>query len=110
MNDDGRSDRFLSDMLDNISHFLIVGDESYDSHLSFANRTLQKIDLKNFLNQPDPERTDLSVYRVSFPPFLDLFKFCFFPLFLLLSYSAGHVRGFMTQPERNSLQLLMHRG
>ena len=97
-------------MLENFSHFQIVGDESYDSHISFANRTLQRIDLKNLLDQPGPGRTDLSVYRVSFPPFLDLFKFCFYFLFFLLSYSAGLARGFMTQPERNSLQLLLHRG
>jgi hypothetical protein len=41
-------------MLKNFSHLLIVGDESYDSHLSFANQTLQKIGLKNLLNQPGP--------------------------------------------------------
>ena len=80
-----RSDCFLSEILENFSHFLIVGDESYDSHLRFANRTLQRINLKILLDQPGPGRTDLSVYRVSFPPFLDLFKFCFYFLFFPLS-------------------------
>jgi hypothetical protein len=46
---------------------------------------LQRINLKNLLDQPGPGRTDLSVYRVSFPPFLDLFKFCFYFLFFILS-------------------------
>jgi len=54
-----RSDCFLSDILENFSHFLIVGDESYDSHLRFTNRTLQRINLKNLLDQPGPGRTDL---------------------------------------------------
>ena len=62
-----RSDCFLSDILENFSHFLIVGDESYDSLLHFENLTLQRINLKNLLHQPGPGRTDLSVYSVSFP-------------------------------------------
>ena len=80
-----RSDCFLSDILENFSHFLIVGDESYDSHLRFTNRTLQRINLKIFLINLAQEELTFKFIVSLFPPFstcsssVSIYSFLSFP-------------------------------